>query len=164
MCKSYYHWPFLANAELAIKMLQAYGGGNFVRDTHTRNRSSPVHRERMYSENAVEVYASLLDGDDAIRTSCEDYEFGAQPEYDEQERHQKEGKKVKIPTKVMFSKSFIGSRVDVEKEWRDWIAPDTAFHAVAVEDGVGHFLQEEAFDVVSRCIIRFVEEHSHTRI
>lgn len=73
-------------------MLQAYGGGNFVRDTHMRNRSSPVDRERIDSENAVEVYAGLLDGDDAIRTSCEDYEFGAQLEYDEQERHQKEGK------------------------------------------------------------------------
>lgn len=157
MCKSYYHWPFLANAELAIKMLKAYGGGNFVRDTHGRNLSSPINRERLYSDDAVEVYATLLDTDEAIRTTCKDYEFGAQPEYEEQQRHQEMGNRIQVPTMVMFSKAFIGSRIDVEKEWRAWIDPGVAFEAVAIENGVGHFLQEEAFEDVSSNILRFTK-------
>jgi pimeloyl-ACP methyl ester carboxylesterase len=155
--KGYFHWPFLANVELAVKMLRAYGGANWCRDQHYRITTSEVGRRRMESDGAVEVYAALFQKEETLRYSCEDYAAGAEPEYAQQAEDQTAGRKIDVPVMVMFSDAMLGSRIDVATEWEDWIAEGTPYRPVPVGDGYGHYLPEEAYDIVAENILSFVE-------
>ncbi|KAK4445911.1 alpha/beta hydrolase [Podospora aff. communis PSN243] len=160
IAQGYFHWPLLANVELATKMLMAYGGGNWARDANTRLMGkSEEARARMMGDGAVDVYAALFEKEETLRGSCEDYSWGAGREYREQERDQEEGRKIGVPLLVMFSKEGLGGRIDVEKEWRDWVAKGVEYEGVAIGPGVGHYLPEEAHDVVSEKVLEFLGKH-----
>ena len=153
----YFHWPLLANVEVAVKLIQAYGGAQWVRDAHSRlTGPSALAKERVYSDNAVEVYAELFGKEETLRGSCEDYKAGAKLEVEEQEGDQKEGRKIGVPTLVMFSKAMLGRRIDVAEEWKDWVGEGVELEAVGVEDGAGHYLPEEACELVGGKIVEFV--------
>jgi pimeloyl-ACP methyl ester carboxylesterase len=156
ICEGYFHWPFLANVELAVKMLKAYGGGNWTRDQHLRITSSDLGRQRMESDGAVDVYAALFEKEETLRYSCEDYAAGAEPEYAQQAEDQKADRKIDVPLMVMFSKTMLGSKIDVAEEWKDWIKEGTPYQPVPIDE-FGHYLPEEAHDVVSENILTFVE-------
>lgn len=156
ICKGYFHWPFLANVELALKILKAYGGANWTRDQHFRITASELGRQRMESDGAVDVYAALFEKEETLRYSCEDYAAGAEPEYAQQAEDQKAGKKIDLPLMVIFSKTMLGSKTDVAEEWKDWIKEGTSYQAVPVEE-FGHYLPEEAHDIVSENILAFIE-------
>lgn len=156
ICKGYFHWPFLANVDMAVRILKAYGGANWTRDQHLRITASAVGRQRMESDGALDVYAALFEKDETLRYSCEDYAAGAEPEYAQQAEDQKAGRKIDVPLMVMFSKTMLGSRIDVAEEWRDWIKEGTPYQAVPIGE-YGHYLPEEAHDVVSGNILTFVK-------
>lgn len=158
--KGYFHWPFLANVELAMKMLKAYGGANWCRDQHSRITSSEVGRQRMESDGAVEVYAALFEKEETLRYSCEDYAAGAEPEYAQQAEDQKAGRKIDVPLMVLFSETMLGSRIDVAAEWEEWIAEGTPLEPVAVGEGYGHYLPEEAHEIVAENILSFLKSLS----
>lgn len=153
--RGYFHWPLLANVELALKMLTAYGGGNWVRDQHFRITSSSVGKERIQADGAVEVYAALFEKEETLRYSCEDYAAGAEEEYELQAEDQRLGRKIDVPVLIMFSKNMLGKRIDVAGEWREWVAEGTRYEAVGVEE-YGHYLPEEAYDVVGREMGKFI--------
>jgi pimeloyl-ACP methyl ester carboxylesterase len=157
----YFHWPFLANTDVSIPMIQAYGGGKWVKDAFRRIQgTSEVGMRRFTSDNAWEIHAELFDKTETIEGSCQDYASGAQPEVTAQTEDQKQGKKIAIPTLVMFSKAKLGSTGDVAEIWKDWIEPGTDYEAIAVGDGHGHFLPEEACDWVADAMKKFVEKVS----
>ena len=140
----YFHWPLLANVDLAVKMISAYGGAQWCRDAHTRiGGSNENGRRRMFADNAVEVYAELFDKHETLVASCEDYHQGAVPESAQQGKDQASGKKIEIPTLVMFSKAKLGKLTDVAKIWEDWVQPGK-LKAIGVGDEHGHYLPEEA--------------------
>jgi pimeloyl-ACP methyl ester carboxylesterase len=155
----YFHWPLLANPEIAIPMIKAYGGHKWAMDAFSRIQGgSEIGRKRFASDNAWEVYAQLFDKEETIVGSCEDYASGAQPEVTAQTEDQKNGKKIAIPTVVIFSKAKLGSTGDIAEIWKDWIEPGTDYEAIAVGDGHGHYLPEEACDWVSDALKKFVEK------
>ncbi|OIW30711.1 alpha/beta hydrolase [Coniochaeta ligniaria NRRL 30616] len=154
--KGYYHWPFLANVELAVQMLKAYGGAKWARDQHRRLMCSQRGQRRMESDGALDVYAALFDKEETLRYSCEDYAAGAEPEYAQQAEDQKAGRKIDVPLMVMFSETMLGSRLDVAEEWKDWIKEGTPYRPVPIGE-YGHYLPEEAHDVVSKNILTFVK-------
>lgn len=156
VAKGYFHWPFLANVDLALKILKAYGGANWCRDQHFRITSSEAGRRRMESDGAVDAYAALFEKEETLRYSCEDYAAGAEPEYAQQDEDQKAGRKIDVPLMVMFSKTMLGSRIDVAKEWKDWVKEGTPYQPVGVDE-YGHYLPEEAHDIVSGNILTFVK-------
>ena len=157
----YFHWPFLANTAVAIPMLQAYGGGRWAREAFSRIQgTSEVGQRRFASENAWDLYAELFDKTETIEGSCEDYASGSQPEVTLQAEDQKTGKKIAVPTLVMFSKAKLGSTADVAAIWKDWIEPGTDYEAIAVGDGHGHYLPEEACDWISDAMKKFIEKVS----
>ena len=156
ICAGYFHWPLLANVEIAVRILTAYGGAQWCRDAHNRiGGDNAQGRARIFSDDAVEVYAALFDKRETLIGSCEDYAQGAAPEVEQQVEDQKNGKKIDIPTLVMFSQAKLGLRIDVAKVWEDWVQPGK-LKAIGVGDGHGHYLPEEACDWVSPAIIDFL--------
>jgi pimeloyl-ACP methyl ester carboxylesterase len=154
----YFHWPLLANPELATEMIQAYGGGNWARGANTRLAGpSEIGKERVAADGAIDVYAELFDSKDTIHYTCLDYQSGGAPEATEQEEDQKKGKKINIPTTVMFSTSRLGSTQDVAEIWKDWIQPGFFYEGIAAEEGRGHYLPEEAYEHVSEALAAFVK-------
>jgi hypothetical protein len=106
----------------------------------------------------VEVYCELFGKKEIIIGTCEDYASGATPEVAEQAEDQKTGKRIAVPTLVMFSKAKLGAGLDVERIWQDWIQPGVQYRAIAVGDGHGHYIPEKACDHVSKAIVDFMKQ------
>lgn len=120
---AYFHWPFLANVDLATKMIKAYGGDNWCRDILNRAQgSNPEGQAFFAADGAHETYAANFKQTDAIVGSNEDYQCGSVLEVQEQSRDMSAGVKIKVPTLVIFSKKNLGSMHDVAGVWKDWIA------------------------------------------
>ncbi|KAK3348823.1 alpha/beta hydrolase [Lasiosphaeria hispida] len=156
IARGYFHWPLLANVELAVGMLKAYGGGRWARGAFRLAGKNEEGLRRL--EDGVEVYVGLFDKEEVIRGSCEDYEAGAGVDVEEQVADQREGRKIGVPTVVMFSEAGLGARMDVAREWADWVQEGVPYEAVPVGEGYGHYLPEEAHDIVSEKMISFLKE------
>lgn len=145
----YFHWPLLANAELATEMISAYGGGKWVRGANTRIKGpNPLSLERITKDGAVDVYAELFDNRETIYYSCLDYAAGAAPEANQQDEDQKAGRQIAVPLLVLYSKSNIGARLDVPAIWKGWVGQGVDHEIFGVGEGYGHYLPEEAYDIV----------------
>lgn len=158
ICSGYFHWPLLANVEYATQMLSKYGGGQWARDAHTRIAGSEAGLKGISRDDAIEVYAACFDKEETLRYSCKDYEYGAGPEYQHQQEDQEAGRKVDVPTLVMFSQAKLGARIDVAKIWEDWVAPGTDYKAIGVGNNAGHYLPEEATDEVIKATQAFIKK------
>ena len=154
----YFHWPLLANPDQATMMIEAYGGGKWARDAHTR-LSGPhfIGKQRVAADDAIDVYAELFDDENTIYYTCLDYQSGAAPEAIEQEKDQQQGKKIAIPTMVLFSQSRLGATQDVAAVWKDWVQPGVFYEGMAAEEGRGHYLPEESYEQVSEAMAVFVK-------
>ncbi|KAK0724405.1 alpha/beta hydrolase [Lasiosphaeris hirsuta] len=162
IARGYFHWPLLANVELAVRMLTAYGGGRWVREAFQLARKSEEGLRRL--EDGVEVYVALFEKEETIRGSCEDYEAGAGVDVEEQVADQREGRKIRVPTVVMFSQAGLGARIDVAREWVDWVEEGVPYEGVPVGHGYGHYLPEEAHDIVSEKLVAFLREFSGVKL
>ncbi|KAM7210228.1 alpha/beta hydrolase [Rhypophila decipiens] len=155
----YFHWPLLANVELATHMILSMGGGNWAKMALRLAGPNEKARARIEEHGAVDVYAELFDKVETVRGSCEDYKAAAGIDYDQQVEDMKAGRKIGVPTLVMYSAIGIGSKSDVAATWKMWVAEGTVLEAVAVEDGYGHYLPEEAYDIVSDKMLEFLGKH-----
>jgi hypothetical protein len=159
ICTGYFHWPLLANAEFATEFLSAYGGARWAREAHSRiSGPNPESLKRICSDNALDVYAALFNERETLYYSALDYAAGAAPEASEQGEDQKAGRKVGVPLVVMFSKAKLGARIDVQGIWKDWVANGADYEGYGVGDGYGHYLPEEAFEIVSGKILDFINK------
>lgn len=155
----YFHWPMLANAELAATLTNTYGGSRWAREAHTRiSGPNPLSIERISADGALDIYGENFADRETLYYTALDYAAGAAPEVAEQDEDQKSGRKVGVPLLVMFSKAKLGARTDVEGEWKGWVADGVDYEGVGVGDGFGHYLPEEASDVVLENISRFIEK------
>ncbi|KAK3388747.1 Alpha/Beta hydrolase protein [Sordaria brevicollis] len=166
--QGYFHWPLLANVELAVPMIQGFGVGNWVRGACLRLAGSAEDSKvRIMSEDAVETYVACFEREGTVKWTCEDYKAGAAKEVEEQKDDLKQGRRVECPALVMFSREKLGQggKLDVEGVWRgtagqqkdQWFGDGVEAEVVGVEGGRGHYLPEEAFDVVGEAIIKFLE-------
>ena len=147
--QGHFHWAMLANAEFATEMLQAYGGGRWAKNAHTRiGGPNPNSLERIANDGALDVYAELFDSQQTLYYTALDYAAGAVPEATEQEEDQKAGRKVGVPLLVMFSRAKLGAKTDVAGIWRGWVGEGVEYEGSGVGNGYGHFLPEEAYDIV----------------
>ncbi|KAL8338965.1 hypothetical protein RB598_007332 [Gaeumannomyces tritici] len=142
--RAYFHWPLLANVALASHALIA--------------GSDEAGRARVVeADGAADVHAELFEREETIRCSCEDYAAGSTVDVVEQVADQAAGRKLDVPTLVLFSAAGIGGRMDVAGIWKDWVAPGVELEAVAVGGGYGHYLPEEACDVVLEHLSKFLK-------
>lgn len=156
----YFHWPLLANVEVAVQMIKAYGGSKWCRNAHLRLAGSQEGLARIQSDGAFDLHAELFDEEETLRSTCEDYAAGAAPEYKRQEEDQKAGAKIDVPTLVMFSQKNLGAKMDVAEIWKDWIKPGVWYEPIALGDGIGHYVPEEGQDVVSEKVLEFLKQQS----
>ncbi|KAK3490074.1 Alpha/Beta hydrolase protein [Neurospora crassa] len=164
LSQNYFHWPLLANVELAVPMITAFGIDKWVRGGHLRLvGSASDSKARIMSDEAVDIHVKLFERGETIKWTCEDYKAGAQREVDEQVEDLRQGRRVEVDALVMYSweKLGRGGGVDVEGVWRgdgdQWVGDGVELEVVGVEDGRGHFLPEEAYDVVGERMVRFLE-------
>ena len=154
----YFHWPLLANVDLAVQMIKAFGGGNWVRGAHSRIAGSEASKEKIFADGAVDLYAELFEKEDTLRYSCEDYASGAVPEASEQVEDQKAGRKIEVPTLVMFSKAKLGATQDVANVWKDWVKSGVHYQGIGVGNSAGHYLPEEASEDVVAAVTDFIKK------
>ena len=156
---TYWHWPFLANVEVATELITAYGGKNMIKKMVDRvSGKSATAKESFHAGNAVEVYGSHFGNKDVVVASCRDYQAGASVDLEMQAEDQKIGKKIDVPTLLIFSGSSLGSRFDVEGIWKkDWIKEGVKVEAFAVGKQVGHYLPEEAPKETGTRVLEWLE-------
>jgi pimeloyl-ACP methyl ester carboxylesterase len=154
---AYFHWPFLANVDLATQMIEAYGGDNWCRDILKRAQGSSAEGQASFAAGgAHEVYATNFKRKDAVLGSCEDYRCGSVQEVSEQAEDMKGGRKINVPTLVMFSEQKLGRMHDVPGAWKDWIAEGVQYQARGVGGGRGHYLPEEDPELVGKLVLQWV--------
>lgn len=152
---AYYHWPFLAT-NIAPQMIERMGGGYFCKLNLSRVKGANEAGLKKFQENhAWDHYAHQFDNPECIAGSCADYHWGATGEPEAQEQDQKDGKKIKVPTMVIYSASNLGSMHDVPTVWKDWVDGEVKFHGVP--DKYGHFLPEECPDIVAKDVIEWID-------
>ncbi|KAL1980954.1 hypothetical protein VTN96DRAFT_3294 [Rasamsonia emersonii] len=142
----FYHWPFLANVDLATEMIQAMGGDVFVRRLFQRGwgQLSARGAENLAKDGALEVYETSFKQESVVRASNLDYAAGAREDVEQQTKDQEAGRKLAVPTLVLYSAAGIGRRFDVPGVWQDWVVPGKELLvAEGIGEGAAHFFPEE---------------------
>lgn len=139
-----FHWPFLANVDIATSMIKAQGGDVWCRSMIERwagkdNRSL----KSLQAHGAIEIYSYYMAQDSVIRASCEDYRAGAEEDIQLQQQDQVSGRKLSIDTLVIYSHDYLGSRYDVKDIWYKWSANSSMVSVQGIGGDVGHFIAEE---------------------
>lgn len=155
---AYFHWPLLANVDLATKMIGAYGGGNWCRDILKRAQGPRLEGQVSFSaDGAHDVYATNFKKKDAILGSCEDYQCGSVLEVNEQSEDMERGRKINVPTLVIFSEENLGKMHDVAGVWKDWVAEGVQYQAKGIGGGRGHYLPEEDPEQIGDLVLQWVK-------
>ncbi|KAL5420384.1 hypothetical protein PMIN04_006556 [Paraphaeosphaeria minitans] len=139
----YFHWPLLANVDLATRMITAFGPGNWCEEMCLRwagKTSSALSSFK--ADDALAVYRGFFEQPHTLDASNKDYEAGATVDVEVEKRWREEGKKIMVKTLLVNSESYIGKRYDFPEVWKGWVEGAAQFHALG--GGVGHFGAEEA--------------------
>ncbi|EME47432.1 hypothetical protein DOTSEDRAFT_146063 [Dothistroma septosporum NZE10] len=154
---AYYHWPFLA-INTAPQLIEKIGGGEFVRVNLDRAKGGNAEGTAKFEQNdAVAHYAHQFNNSECIAGSCGDYAAGAAEDVAEQEKDQREGRKVKVPLLVIYSASNLGRMHDVPKAWDNWVDGEVRYEGIP--DGFGHYLPEECPERVTPLVLEWIEKH-----
>lgn len=154
--KAYYHWPLLA-IPAAPLLIESMGPGTFVKHSLERAKGGNEAGTARFRENdAVAHYCHQFTSSECIAGSCGDYAAGATEDVEEQEKDQKEDRKVKIPLLVVYSASNLGRMHDVPKVWKDWV--DGNFECEGISDGFGHYLPEEVPDRINKLVADWIHK------
>lgn len=154
----YFHWPMLANVELATKMITAYGGDKWCQEMTLRwCGKNPKGIEKLKDGDSLNVYGGFFKQPHTIIASNEDYRAGATTDIEAQEEDQKAGRKIKSPVLLLYSHDYIGTRYNFPKEWRDWVDEGVDIQSYALGDGIGHFGAEEAPEESAKVINGWLE-------
>ncbi|TVY73616.1 Fluoroacetate dehalogenase [Lachnellula suecica] len=155
-----FHWPFLANVEVATHMIGAQGGGVFVQTCLNRwVGKSDIGSFSFKEHDAVKVYSDSFKYESVIRASCDDYRAGAEEDIQLQDEDQKEGRKVDIDVLVLYSADYLGKRYDLQEVWQKWMGKGK-LEVEGFGDGVGHFIAEEAPEKIASAIQSFYNQHA----
>lgn len=106
-------------------------------------------------DEAWDHYCHQFSNPECISGSCADYEAGATVDVEEQEADQKAGRKLNIPTFVIYSASNHGRMHDVPTIWEKW--NDGELKTFGVPDGYGHFLPEECPDIIAKHVVEWID-------
>jgi pimeloyl-ACP methyl ester carboxylesterase len=141
----YFHWPFLANVDLATRMITAYGGGKWCTEMiDSWSGSNASGLAKLKSNDSFTVYAGFFENEHVVRASCEDYKHGASTDLVLQEEDQEMGRKIDVPVLLLYATDFIGKRFDFSTVWDAWVNEGVGITSRGLEGGIGHFGPEEA--------------------
>ena len=139
-------------------MIKAYGGDTFCRDLLVKGTGkNETGRASFFAGDSAEIYTRNFATEDAIKGACEDYTDGATTEVQLQKEDQEAGRKIAVPTLVLWSLGGIGRWGDVGHIWKeDWVKEGVRVEGMGIGDAVGHWLAEEAPDVVTKQVTGFL--------
>lgn len=154
----YFHWPFLANVDLATRMITAFGPANWCEEMILRwAGSSTAGLASLKADDALSVYSAFFEQEGTLQASNEDYKHGATTDVEREEQWLKEGKKMKGPLLLLYSETYIGSRYKFPDVWRDWVDEGVEIKSHGFGGGVGHFGAEEAPEESARAILEWLK-------
>ncbi|TKA29213.1 hypothetical protein B0A50_03723 [Salinomyces thailandicus] len=154
---AYYHWPFLAT-QMAPNLIEAVGGRIYCLNNFDRTKGgNAAGIARLKEDHALDHYSALFSKPETISGSCADYASAAEGEPKEQEEDQAKGRKIKVPTLVLYSASNLGRMHDVKGLWSQWV--DGELSCVEIPDGIGHYLPEEAPEQSAKLIADFLAKY-----
>jgi len=163
--KGSFHWPFLANVDLATSIIKAQRGDVWCR-TMIERWAGKDHSglESLKADGAVEIYSHYMAQDSVIRASCEDYRAGAEEDVQLQKQDQTSGRKLSIDTLVLYSADYLGSRYDVEDVWHQWSEKPLTVSVQGIGGDVGHFIAEERPEETASAITSFWQRMNDSSI
>ncbi|KAI1611052.1 Alpha/Beta hydrolase protein [Exophiala viscosa] len=144
---NYFHWNFLPKNAFATDVIMAYGGGNWVTEiNHLGSGINATATAIFQSGQSFEVYANFFNQLSVTKASVEDYTSGATTDYQAQLADQAAGRKIKMPTHVLYSYSnlVVASGFNVSETWSRWVEPSAGLTTGPVCCGQGHFIIELA--------------------
>ncbi len=151
-----FHWPFLANVDLATSMIKAQGGDVWCRSMIEQWAGKDYRGlKSLQSNSAVETYCHYMAKDSVIRASCEDYRAGAEEDVQLQKQDQASGRKLSVETLILYSADYLGLRYDVQDVWHQWSAESSTVSVQGIGGGVGHFIAEERPEEIASAINLF---------
>jgi pimeloyl-ACP methyl ester carboxylesterase len=156
-----FHWPFLANVELATEMIKAYGGGKWAQKMIMRWAGSNEKRlDKLKSGDALDVYGSFFEKDSVLYASCKDYEAGAVLDVKTQVKDQEGGRHIDVPVLLLYGKEYLGAKANVTvlDAWVGWVKDQSLITEIGLGDGVGHFVAEEAADETADALLKWIEK------
>jgi len=154
----YFHWSFLPRGDLAVGMITAYGPSRLLREL----MSSPsitgneAGTKSFQANGAIDVYADHFEKESVVRAGAEDYAAAATVDYELQLKDQSEGRKIDVPTLVLYSEKNLGAMHDVPAVWGNWVNKDVRLEIHGIGDGAGHYFLEEVPDKCLSLILSFV--------
>lgn len=153
-----FNWPCLASVDLATSIISAMGGPAWCSACCERWVCKSNAGQKLFqANNAVEIYSNYFAYCEVVKASCEDYRAGAEEDVWLQKRNQAQRKKIEIPMLVVYSESYLGTRYDISKVWKDWVGPKGRLKTEGLDGGVGHFFAEEAPERTAKAITGFVD-------
>ena len=160
--KGSFHWPFLANVEIATAMIKAQGGDTWTKTCLNRwVGKSSSGLAKFEEHNAIDVYAEFFKNEGVVRATCDDYRAGAEEDIELQEEDQRQGRKVDVDVLAVYSEDYLGKRYDVRKVWEEWMVAggDGKLDVLGIGGAVGHFIPEEAPGEVASAVVEFYDKH-----
>ena len=111
--------------------------------------------KKLFENSSVDVYAAHFEKESVLEATSRDYEAAAKEDYVVQVEDQKAGRKLELPTLVLYSAQNLGAMADVPAVWKRWVKEGTRLEVKGIEDGYGHFFLEEGSEMAYEHIIAF---------
>ena len=141
--------------DLFSAVIETMGGAEFCSINLNRTKGGNEAGVAKLKENdAFDHYCHQFSNPECIAGSCADYAAGATTDLEAQEADQKAGRKVEIPTLVLFSAERLGRMHDVPGLWEGWVSGE--LRTFGVEGGYGHYLPEECPEIVAERVREWV--------
>jgi pimeloyl-ACP methyl ester carboxylesterase len=106
----------------------------------------------------MEVYKRYFREKSVVYASCADYRAGALIDARQDDEDQREGRKIKVPTLVLYSEKYLGSRYDVEAVWSEWVGSKESLKVRGIGNEAGHFIVEEQPEEVTEYVVKWLKE------
>ena len=137
-------------------MIKAFGGGKLCRMLMQASAGTNAEGvKNLFSNGSLDVYASHFEKESVVEATAKDYEAAAKEDYVTQVEDQEAGRKIDVPTLVLYSAQNLGVMADVPTVWKKWVKEGTKLEVQGIEDGYGHFFLEEAPDLSCELIVTF---------
>ncbi|MCJ1309010.1 hypothetical protein MMC25_002665 [Agyrium rufum] len=154
----YFHWGFLPNVALSVPMIKAFGPGRFCRMVIQAGAGKNAQGAKsLFDNDSVDVYAASFEKEGVLEATSRDYEAAAKEDYVAQVEDQKAGRKIDVPTLVLYSTQNLGAMADVPSIWKNWVKDGTDLEVKGMSDGYGHFFLEEAPHISYDHIVKFIK-------
>lgn len=156
----FFHWSFLANPQIAIPMIQAYGGDKWARDMIERWAGiNAKGKERIKRGGALEVYGSFFERSEVITATTMDYEAGATSDLIFEKQAIDEGRRISVPLLLVYSAGFLPKRATkpILEVWsQPWSEKAHLITECPIGDDIGHFVPEEAPEATADALQRWL--------